>query len=445
MDKQQALQLIEHAIRLGADEADVFAKRSKSLNVEAKNGRIDALDSSLTSGYGLRVIKDHRIGFSYSTGRSDFAETAKQAVEAAAFTEQDDANCLPDAVKESSEVNIYDPSVADIKEEDAINAALSIESAARSHDKRIARIRKASAGFSSSRTLIVNSRGIAAEFESTGCSAYITAIAEENNESQMAWDYQGSRFLNEINFEAVGRGAAHKALQLLKARKIQSIKGFALLDSSVAVDFLEILASALSAEAVQKHRSLLEGKAGEIIADQKINIIDNGLIDGKLGSRPVDDEGVPVTRKYIIEEGVLTGFFHNARSAKKDNTTSTGNAVRGGFSVLPSIGPTNMYLEPTTDEYRRSFNRLVKVIGKGLYVTETMGMHTANPVTGDFSVGASGIWIENGELAYPAKEAMISGNILTLLRNIVMVGDDIRFYGNIGAPSLLIDEIDITG
>ncbi|MCE5312651.1 MAG: TldD/PmbA family protein [Nitrospiraceae bacterium] len=444
MDKKEAQQLIEEAIRLGADEAEVFAKRAKSLNIEVKDGKIDALESSVTSGYGLRVIKNRRIGFSYSSGISDLAETAKRAVEAAAFTEQDDANCLPDASL-PSDVNIYDPAVASISEDAAIEAAISIELSARQHDKRITKIRKAAAGFSSSRTLIVNSRGIEAEFESTGCSAYITAIAESDSESQMAWDYQGSRFLHDINFSMVGKQAAIKAVQLLKARKIQSLKGFVLLDSAVAADFLEILASALSAEAVQKHRSLLEGKTGELVTDQKINIIDNGLIDGKLGSRPVDDEGVPVTRKYVIEEGVLNGFFHNSRSAKKDNTQSTGNAARGGFSAIPSIGPTNMYLEPTTDEYRRSFDRLVKVVGKGMYVTETMGMHTANPVTGDFSVGASGLWIENGEIAYPAREAMISGNILTLFRNIVMVGDDIRFYGNIGSPSLLIDEIDITG
>ncbi|MBN2654507.1 MAG: TldD/PmbA family protein [Nitrospirae bacterium] len=444
MDKKNAFKLLEEALRLGADEAEVFAKRAKSLNIEVKDRKINALDTSVTSGYGLRVFKNKRIGFAYSSDINAASETAKNAIEAAKFTEQDDANCLPDS-SEYRQVAIYDLEVANIQDDEAIHAAITIERAARDHDPRIKKIRKAAAGFTTSKTLIVNSRGIDAEFESTGCSGYITAIAEANNESQMAWDYQGSRFLKNVNFESIGRTAALKAAQLLNSRKIQPMKGFVLLDSSVAVDFLEILASALSAEAVQKHRSLLEGKTGELVADQKINIIDNGLIDERLGSRPFDDEGVPVSRQYIIEEGVLNGFFHNSKSAKKDGAKSTGNAARDSFSALPSIGPSNMYLEPTTDEYRRSFNKLIRVMGRGLYVTETMGMHTANPVTGDFSVGASGLWIESGEIVHPAKEAMISGNILTLFKNIVMVGDDLRFYGNIGSPSLLIDEIDITG
>ncbi|MDX9714430.1 MAG: TldD/PmbA family protein [Dissulfurispiraceae bacterium] len=444
MDKKSALQIIEEAIRLGADEAEIFAKRAKSLNIEVKDCKIDALDTSLTSGYGLRIIKDRRIGFAYSSGAETASETVKKALEAAAYTEQDDANCLPDP-SEYRQVAVFDPAVATITDDEAINAAVSIELAAKEYDSRIKKIRKAAAGFTTSQTLIVNSKGIAAEFESTGCSGYITAIAEANNENQMAWDYQGSRYLKNVSFESIGRNAALKAVQLLNSRKIQPMKGFVLIDSSVAVDFIEILASALSAEAVQKQRSFLGGKTGELVADQKINIIDNGLIDERLGSRPFDDEGVPVSRQYIIEEGVLNGFFHNSRSAKRDNTSSTGNAVRGGFSALPSIGPSNMYLEPTTDEYRRSFNKLIRVMGRGLYVTETMGMHTANPVTGDFSVGASGLWIESGEIIHPAKEAMISGSILTLFKNIVMVGDDLRFYGNIGSPSLLIDEIDITG
>jgi PmbA protein len=271
------------------------------------------------------------------------------------------------------------------------------------------------------------------------------AIAEEGSESQLGWDYQGSRFLKDVSFEEVGRTAARRAAQLLGARKITSIKGFVLLDNSVSTEFLGILSSALSSESVQKKKSMLAGKKGDVVISDRLNIMDSGLLDGKLGSKPVDDEGVPTSHKILIGKGILNGYLYNTYTAKKDGIASTGNAVRGGFTGLPTVGPTNLYIEPTSAEYTKRFENLVKNINKGLYVIETMGMHTANPISGEFSVGASGLWIEDGEIKHPVKEAVISGNILDLFKKVVMVGDDLRFYGNIGASSLLIEEIDISG
>jgi PmbA protein len=190
---------------------------------------------------------------------------------------------------------------------------------------------------------------------------------------------------------------------------------------------------------------MLAGKKGELVISQRLNIIDSGLINGKLGSKPVDDEGVATTYKILIDKGVLNGFLYNTYTSRKDNVKSTGNAVRGGFTGLPSVGPSNIYIEPVSKEYTADLSSLIKNMRKGLYVTETMGMHTVNPISGEFSVGASGLWIENGEIQYSAKEAVISGDILQLFKNVLMVGDDIRFYGNIGAPSLLIEGIDISG
>jgi PmbA protein len=271
------------------------------------------------------------------------------------------------------------------------------------------------------------------------------AIAEEGGESQLGWDYQGSRFLKDVSFEEVGRTAARRAAQLLGARKINSIKGFVLLDNSVSTEFLGILSSALSSESVQKKKSMLAGKKGDVVMSDRLNIIDSGLLDGKLGSKPVDDEGVSTSHKILIGKGILNGYLYNTYTAKKDGIASTGNAVRGGFTGLPTVGPTNLYIEPTSAEYTTNFEKLVKNINRGLYVIETMGMHTANPISGEFSVGASGLWIEDGEIKHPVKEAVISGNILDLFKKVVMVGDDLRFYGNIGASSLLIEEIDISG
>jgi PmbA protein len=448
MNTEFAIKLMGTALKRGADETEVYVKTSKSLSIEVKEQEIDTLESSMTMGYCIRVIKDNRLGFSYSTNPDEMDTVAENAIEAAKYSEPDDYLELPSALQPSvatPQPLIFDNDIASLSEDEAINRTLLIEGSAFNEDNRIKKIRKASGSFSTNNTCIVNSHGINAHYLSTGCSAQIMAIAEQGSESQLGWDYQGSRFLKDVSFEEVGRNAARRAVQLLGARKIKPVKGFVLLDNSVSTEFLGILSSALSSESVQKKKSMLAGKRGDLVLSDRLNIIDSGLLDGKLGSKPVDDEGVPTSHKILIEKGILNGYLYNTCTAKKDGIASTGNAVRGGFTGIPTVGPTNLYIEPVSKEYTNDFHGLIKTVDKGLYVIETMGMHTANPISGEFSVGASGLWIENGEIKHPVKEAVISGNILDLFKKVVMVGSDLRFYGNIGAPCLLIEEIDISG
>jgi len=163
-----------------------------------------------------------------------------------------------------------------------------------------------------------------------------------------------------------------------------------------------------------------------------------------LGTRPFDDEGIVTSEKILIKEGALQGFLHNAYTAKKDGVHSTGNAVRGGYTGLPSVGISNLYLKVVSETDIIPFNKLTASLDKGLYITEALGVHTANPITGEFSIGVSGLWIENGEIQFPVKEAVISGDVLGLFQKIEAAGDDMRFYGNIGTPSLLIGPTDIS-
>ena len=448
MDNEFAEKLIGIALKKGADEAEVYMKSVKNLGIEVKDMAIDTLESSVTQGYCIRVIKDTRLGFSYSNDQSEFEMVAEKAIETSKYTEPDEYLGLPSfypVPTDNTAIEIYDRNIALLSENDAINNTMLIEDAARKEDPRVRKVRKAAGNFSTSQTYILNSHGVKAHYSSTACAAHILTVAEDNNESQMGWDYSGGRFLNEISFEQVGRNAAKRAVQLLGARKISPVRGFVILDNSVTSDFLGILSSALSSESVQKKKSMLAGKKGELVLSHKLNIKDSGLINKKLGSKPVDDEGVPVTEKILIENGVLQGYLYNTYTAKKEGLKSTGNAVRGGPSGLPSVGITNLYIEPSSHKYKMAFKDLFNIIDKGIYVIETMGMHTANPISGEFSVGISGLWIENGEVQYPVKEAVISGNILDLFKNTAMVGDDLRFYGNIGTPSLLIEKIDISG
>ncbi|MCG2814113.1 MAG: metallopeptidase TldD-related protein, partial [Thermodesulfovibrionales bacterium] len=171
---------------------------------------------------------------------------------------------------------------------------------------------------------------------------------------------------------------------------------------------------------------------------------DSGIIPRRLGTRPFDDEGVLTSEKVLIKDGALMGFLHNTYTAKKEGAYSTGNAVRGGYTGLPSVGISNLCLKTSSESDVMLFNTLIASMDKGLYITEAMGVHTANPITGEFSIGVSGLWIENGTIRFPVKEAVISGDMLGLFERIEAAGDVMRFYGNIGTPSLLIGLTDIS-
>jgi len=189
-------------------------------------------------------------------------------------------------------------------------------------------------------------------------------------------------------------------------------------------------------------KSVFCGKIEHHVVNDSLNIIDDGLIPEKFGSTPFDAEGVPTSKKVLIEKGILKSLMHNQYTAKRAGfEKSTGNAVRTDRGI--TVGPTNLYID--TDRDKISPEEIIKVVDKGVYIIEVMGMHTANPVSGDFSVGISGIYIEKGEFKYPVKETVISGNILEVFKNIKAVGNDLNFFGNIGSPTLLVEGIDISG
>ncbi|TAL23586.1 MAG: TldD/PmbA family protein [Nitrospirae bacterium] len=447
-NREFASRIVELALKKGADQAEAYIKSSKNLSLEVKNFAVDAIESSLGFGYSLRVIKDGRLGFSYSTSADEMESVVKSATESADWTDRDEYLDLPSGTgnlkHDIGKLEIFDKEAADLKEDDAINHVLSIEKAAKDFDDRIKKTRKASGTFSSGEILILNSKGIDISYPYTKAAAQVITVAEENNEAQMGWDADGSRFLSDISFKNIGINAAKRAVQLLGSKKITTTKAPVILDSSVAAEFLGVFASSLSAESVQKGRSLLKGKTGRKIISSNINLIDSGLMQRRLGTRPFDDEGVATSEKVLIKEGVLQGQLHNTYTAKKDGVRSTGNAVRGGYTGLPAVGITNLYINAVSGSDIIPFNSLINSIDKGLYITEAMGVHTANPISGEFSVGVSGLWIENGAIKFPVKEAVISGNILGLFEKIKAIGDDVRFYGGIGSPSLLIGPTDIS-
>lgn len=450
-DFDLAKNIIKKAIENGCDAAEVFIKSAKGISVEAKAGKIEALEASQDISIALRVIRKQRLGFSFTTSlagsyRDEIEKTLDKALQGTNWTGADVYVDIPDYLS-PSEVSIFDEEIKDIKEEDVIKDALSLEESALAFDRRIKKVRKAKVGAGTGKTTIFNSKGVNVSYKSGYISAQVSALAQDDRgESQIGWDFAVSRKKGDIDLSLIGAAASKKAVEILGSRKISAVKVPVILDPSVAVEFLDILSASLSAESVQKRKSFLSGKIGETIISPLVDVIDDGTIPWRIGTKPVDDEGVPTLKKTLISKGVLTGFIHNTYTAKKAGVASTGNAVRSSAKSLPGVNVTNLYIPPIKKRTNGAEDNssLLKSVSKGILITDAMGIHTANPISGDFSVGISGLWIENGETVYPVKEAVISGNILDLFNRVEDIGSNLRFYGNMGSPSLLIGEMDIS-
>jgi PmbA protein len=444
MNNQTAEKILSLSRDLKADAAEVFLRSYTSTSIEIKDQKVDAFDRARDIGAGLRVLINRKMGFAFTTDLSEPALMilAQAAVTNARNAEPDDFQSIPGRSSAAyHSVEIHDPDMIALTEKEKIDRVMAMEREAFAIDPRIKRIRKASASFSESKTLIMNTNGGNVSYRGTAASSSIEAVAEDKGESQAGSDFDVSRSYRKLLIEEVGRRAARKALDLLGARNIDSVRAPVILESEVAGEFLSIMSSGFSSENVQKRKSLFMGRLDKEIVSPLMTVIDDGLLDGGLGTAPSDDEAVPMKRKKVIEQGRLAMFLYNTYTANKDKTVSTGNGMRGGFKGVPGVGLTNLYVEPG----KNTLQELMSFTSRGLLVMEIMGAHTANPISGDFSVGATGFWIENGKKAFPVREITIAGNILDLMKNVDAVGSDLRFSGRIGSPSLRVKELSIGG
>jgi PmbA protein len=433
--------LLDMVLSRGASRAEVYQKASRTLAVDVKDRGVESVESSLEFGYAVRVLRNQKLGFSYSSDKAEAEKVVDSALDCTRITEADENLGFP-ASEQFRETRIFDETVESLSQERALEMAFCIEKAALEHDRRMVKVRKAAASFTQEDTLLVNSQGFSSGYLATSVSARVMTMAEEKGDGQMGWDFQAGRFVDDISFVAVGTRGAERAVRLLGARHMRPVKAPLLLDSLVSTEFLSLLAAMLSSEQVQKGKSLLGGRTNQQVMSSSVCIIDDGVLEGGVGTRPFDDEGVASQTTELVSDGVLRGFLYNAHTAKKEGARSTGNATRRGSFALPSVGVTNFSLQSRDNQH--SVGDLLRMLESGLYVTEAMGIHTANSISGDFSIGVSGLWIQQGSAAYPVKEAVISGNLLDLFRDVQATGDDLRFFGGIGAPSLLVGPTDIS-
>ena len=444
MDFQKTADIVESLLRSRSlDGWEIFSVSSRNLSVEVKEGKVDAFTCSEPVGVSVRVLKAGSMGFSYSTSlnEADLGRMIDSALVGAENQTPDEFHGFPLPGACPVIPGIFDEGLALVGEEEKIGRALELERLTLAADSRVRRVRKAAYGESAYAVAIRNSLGIEGSYRGTSVSSSVAALAEAGGDSQMGWDYGFSPAFGGISIKEIARNAAARAAGLLGARKIPTMRCPAILDNYVATDILEVLAPAFLAENVQKGKSLLAGREGERLFAECLRISDDGILPGGMATAPFDGEGAPRRHTVLVREGVLLGYLYDCYTGRKAGRHTTGNSARGGIKGPPRSGINNFFIENGS----AGTSTLAEGIDRGMLVTSVMGMHTANPISGDFSVGAAGFLIENGVVTSPVKGVAIAGNLMELFRSVEMVGNDLRFFGAVGAPSLRIASLDVSG
>ncbi|WP_418792339.1 TldD/PmbA family protein [Phosphitispora sp. TUW77] len=435
--------VVDKAQELGASHSEAFLIRSKNLSIDVRAGAVETLKLAEDRGLGVRIFRDGRIGFAYTSdlGETAINEIVRQALANSEKTTPDEFNIMPAPGRQYDEMDLFDPQISQVSVEEKIDIAKRIEKSAVDSDKRITITERSSYFDAEYEVALANSLGIMTSYQGAYCGCYADLVAEENGDNQTGFALKIGLRYNELDPEKIGQEAAQKAVRKLGAKSVNTQKAVIVFDPYIGTSFLGIIAPGLSAEAVQKGKSLFAGRVGQKVSSDKITIIDYGSMPEGIASSPFDGEGVPTTKTVLVQNGELMGYLHNTYTAAKDKVWSTGNSTRNSFKSTPEIGITNFFIEPGATHP----DDLIKDITTGLYVTDVMGMHTANPISGDFSVGASGIWIENGKFTKPVRGIAIAGNILDILNEVEDVGSDLTFFGSKGSPTIRVSRMMISG
>ncbi|MDH7498910.1 MAG: TldD/PmbA family protein [candidate division NC10 bacterium] len=444
MEEERLLGLIEDALASGAEAAEIYRIERDSSLVDIQEGKLDTLSRGRQEGIALRVLERQRMGFAFSSDlrREALSGLLDRALTVARQSHPDPYLHIPRPPASAyPKVEAYDPDLRRISLADRAEFARKMEQAAKEFDPRISKVRHSLYQDSDYSVLIVNSRGLRAWAKATRCSISILAVAEEKGSSETGWDMQSSSFFSDLQEKEVGRRAAQQAIWMLGARTLPTQQVDAIFTPPVAAEFWEVLSAALMADSVQKGKSLFANQMGAQVGSACLCLVDDGLLAHGSHTFPFDDEGTPSQRTSLLEKGILKGFLYDSYSAAKEGKSSTGNAGRSSFHSTPHLMATNLYPIPG----KRPLEAMVQDLERGVMILSLMGMHTANPISGDFSVGAEGLWIEGGRAQHPFRGVLIAGNLRDWLHSLEEVGSDLRFFGSYGSPSLLAKGIQLAG
>ncbi len=444
--RELATDVIKRAIELGATAAECVAREGSEFSTVVRLGEVETLKESGSRALGVRVFAGQRTA---NTSTSDLSregveQMVRSAVELAQVTSEDPFAGIPEASELgqiSGDLDLYYEDVYSLPPAERIDYARRAEKAALAVDARLTNSEGGTFDAATGGKVLANSHGFVGEYRRSYCSVSAVPIATDDaGNMQRDYWYSVSRTIQKLaSPEEVGRIAAERTLRRIGARKVKTQRVPIVFDQQTSRALLDHIFEAVNGDSVYRHASYLAGKLGEKVAGPNIHVIDDGTMPGGFGTSPFDGEGVPTRRTVVLDGGTLKSYMLNTYTAKKLGLRTTGNASRG-LAGSPGIGNGNFYLDPGN----KSPQQIVADIKQGLFVTDFLGFGV-NLVTGDFSRGVSGLWIENGEFAYPVEEITVAGNLKDMWNNVSEIGNDLEWRGAVACPTLRIEGMTVAG
>jgi PmbA protein len=446
-----AADVVALAMKAGASDAEAVAREGDEFSVNVRMGEVETLKESGSRGLGLRVFLGRRSG---SASTSDLtAEGIRQLVEGALalarVTEEDPFAGLPETGEFGAvqgDLHLYYDDVYSLGGAERIEWARRAEAAALEADPRITNSDGGSFDAATGRKALANSRGFVGSYRTSYAGVAAAPIAKDaDGRMQRDGWWSSARRLSDVESpEAVGAEAARRTLRRLGARRVATQSVPIVFAPETARTLIGSVFEAASGDAIWRGASFLAGKLGETIAAPSLTIVDDNTMllptgVGGFGTSPFDDEGLPSQRTVVVGNGVLRNYLLNTYTARKLGMRSTHNAARG-LAGAPGVGCGNLFLTPG----KLTPEEILGEVTAGLYVTSLMGFGT-NMVTGDYSRGATGLWIENGQLTHAVEEVTIAGNLAEMQRSVTAIGNDLVFRGSVASPTLRIDGMTIAG
>ncbi|HUK40317.1 MAG TPA: metallopeptidase TldD-related protein [Candidatus Acidoferrales bacterium] len=445
LSQDLASDILAKAKAKGASQGDVVMVEGDSFFVTVRMGEVEKISQAGEKRLGLRLFFGNS---SASASTSDISKESVQRLvddtaEMARATAQDPYSGLPsaeDLARDFPDLDLFDEEARGLSVDERIRMAIAAEKSALEFDSRITNSEGGEFSNNFGRVIYASSHGFSGEYRGSTFGHSVAPVAKSNGSMQRDYWYSSNRkFARLESPESVGQKAARRVLRRLGARKVKTCEVPVVFDPEMAASLLRNLSSAISGYALYKGATFLTGKLGTQIASEIVTVIDDGTIPGALGSRPFDGEGLPIKKKIIVDKGRLQSYLLDSYSGKKLGLASTGNASRS-VGEPPGVAPANFFF--AAGNYTPE--QIIKTVKQGFYITELIGFGI-NLVTGDYSRGAAGLWIEDGELSYPVEEVTIAGNLKDMFQNIEMLGSDLELRGRIAAPTIKISKMTVAG
>jgi PmbA protein len=445
IETELASRAVRMALEHGATDAECTLAEGEEFSAQVRMRALETLKDAGSRRAGLRVLIGKRVGSAHTSdlSRAGIGQMVESALAVAAISTEDPYADLPESSELGSlagALRLYSDDIHKFDTAARIQAAIDAEEAALAWDPRITNSEGASFSAYAGERVFANSRGFAGSYRTSSCSLSATPVARQGDSMERDYWYSLARSHSNLESPAeVGRRAAERTIRRLGARKVPTQKAPVIFDPITARSLLGNIFEAVEGDAIYRKASFLAGQLGERVASENVTVIDDGGLAGLFGTSPFDDEGVPSRRTVVIDRGVLRSYLLNTYTARKLGLRTTGNAARG-VTGNAGVGHGNFFLE----QGQRPPEEIIRGIRRGLYVTELIG-HGVNIVTGDYSRGAAGLWIENGEFAYPVSEITIAATLQQMLMDVEAAGSDLEFRGSVASPTLLIREMTVSG